>query len=142
MACYQKNESKIISSNYSIARRLGINDIENNNIQFQRSHLTYRYEPKENILINGSYNKPAKNEADDVYNSYLQEETVISDYYHKFEFNNLLFDKVNNFRDDNNNNIFYLINLFFHNINNNFTKKKLNGRERKRNSSFGRWYSF
>jgi hypothetical protein len=26
------------------------------------------------------------------YNSYLQEETVISDFYHKFEFNNLLFD--------------------------------------------------
>ena len=69
----KKDDAKIISSNYIIARRRGVNDISDGNIQFQRSHLTYRYEPKQNILINGSYDKSDTNEKEAVYSNYLQD---------------------------------------------------------------------
>jgi hypothetical protein len=114
----KKNQTKIISSNYCIARRRGINDIENDNIQFQRSHLTYRYEPKENILINGSYNKPNKNEADDVYNSYLQDT-------HKLMVDVLLSQEDSEYKkikNDYNNGNYLLAYEDFNKINKDFTK--------------------
>lgn len=69
----KRQQNRIISSSYLAAKRLGVRNIENNQIQLHRSPLTHRYEPTDDLLVKGSFMDNYREAGNKTYGNYLSD---------------------------------------------------------------------